>query len=132
MSFAEGSVIPELWFNDTLKLVAKVLSDDPDRRKVLMEGLTVLIEKDEKFRSELKEILKAQGKGKRGQRQSRPRYIDEWIFSHVNLLLQLDKAKSKDEAFRLTSEYFISNNIRTIGDAAVKKIYSDVKKLKKG
>lgn len=129
-SFADDSGSFELWFRDPVKLVAAALNDDPNRRKALMDGLETLAENDKQFRVNLMAILKELGAGTRGQRLRRPRYIDEWIFSHVNLLLQLEKAKSKDEAFRLTSEFFISNNIRTIGEAAVKKIYSEVKKDK--
>lgn len=118
------------WYKDPNKIVIAALSDDPDRRKALIDGIDDLAKNDTQFCLKLLGILKEQRQGKLGQRLNRPRYIDEWVFTHVNMLLQLGNIKSKEEAFKETSNFFIENKIRTIGDAAVKKIYYEVKKIK--
>jgi hypothetical protein len=120
------------WYKDPYKIVAAALSDDPDRRKALIEGLEELVKYDTQFSLQLLDKLKEQRQGKIGQRLARPRYIDEWIFTHVNMLLHLENIKSKEVAFQETSNFFIENKIRTLGDAAVKKIYYEVKKFKEG
>jgi hypothetical protein len=120
------------WYKDPKKLVAAALNEDPDRRKALIEGLENIVKKDREFGIKLLEIIKIQSEGKQGQRLERPSGVDEWIYSHVNAVLKLDKAKSKEEAFILTSNYFIENKIRTLGEASVKKIYYKVKKMKEG
>lgn len=110
------------WFKEPEKIVAAALKDDPNRRKALLDGLKELAEKDKEFRIHVSEILRELAKGKKGQRLSRPRYIDEWIFDHVNWILKLEKAKSQNKAFEQTAIFFNRS------ESSIRSIYFAVKK----
>lgn len=118
------------WWKDPVKLVAAALNDDVERRRVLFQSLKELAICDKKFRLNLLHELKEIGKGQQGKRLKRPLWIDMMIFDHVNVIIQQKIARSNDDAFEKTSDFFLDNAIYPISPSSVRSIYYQVKKLK--